>query len=112
MLFQYLYRTRVKNDLHQHILYIHGNYLSQICERSEFQGLKYHGGPITTCECDSSEKVLPYVSFTKDESEQVPSKLTLDHTCDECFSERNIEDLLSCQVQSYGVTYLRSFTCI
>ena len=87
-------RTREKNNLHQHILYIHDVYLSQICERSEFQGLKYHGGPIDTCECNSTEEVLPYVSFPKEES-----KPTLDHPCDECFRDRNVEHLLSCQVR-------------
>ena len=93
-------RTKCTSNLCQHIDNIHENYLSQIWAKSEFQGLKYHGGPIAKCNC--AERVLPYVSFSVKKGEHTPSSTPNTAAevvgCDECFLDLNVEELLQSQV--------------
>ena len=91
-------RTKDDNKLSQHIEYIHKNYLSRICIESEFQGLKYYGGPIVKCQCEE-EGILECVSFTINEEgiETIP-ELTTTKECETCFTEHNVDQLLLSQV--------------
>lgn len=77
--------------------------MSQICAKSEFQGLKYHGGPIAKCRCaDCAERVLPCVTFSVKKDERTPSS-TPDTSarvveCEGCLLDLNVEELLQSQV--------------
>ena len=87
------------SDLCQYIDNIH-LYLSQICAESEFQGLKYHGGPIAKCKC-KSVKVLDYVSFDMKKEGQMTSDSPIKTKivkCRECLKKQDIEQLLLDQV--------------
>ena len=102
LFFFFCYRAQSSN-LSQYIAYIHNNYLKRICEESRFQGLKYHGGPISKCLC--KEGVLRFVSFTmKNDDDQIVSDEVsvpkIDMKCEECLMQQNVNKLLQSQVSS------------
>lgn len=96
----FIIRTSRSENLSNCIDYVHENYLKQICEDSEFQGLKYHGGPIAKCKCKDSEKiVLDYVSTMNKESKNRTTSDTLRVSkkiveCEDCLVSQDIDDLL------------------
>ena len=101
LLYFFCYRAQSSN-LSQYIAYIHDMYLKRICEESRFQGLKYHGGPISRCLC-KEEKVLQFVSFImKKADDQIVSDEVnvpkIDMKCEECLMEQNVNELLQSQV--------------
>ena len=111
--FQY-YRTNSSN-LSQCIVYIHDNYLKRICEESKFQGLKYHGGPISKCVC-KGESVLKFVSFIMKKDEEIVSDEVNspkeDVECEECRVKQNVNELLQSQVSLYHpVLVSSSYLC-
>ena len=91
------------DNLGQYIVYIHEKYLSKICEKSELQGLKYHGGPIAKCNC-LEERVLYCVSFSmEEEAGSVAASDTLTGSkwiikCVECQTKQNVDQLLQEQL--------------
>ena len=99
-----MYPTRTGDEetcnLCQHIDNIHENYLSKICAESEFQGLKYHEGPIAKCKC-KSVKVLDYISFDMKKEGQMTSDSPIKTKvvkCRECLKKQDVEQLLLDQV--------------
>ena len=67
---------------------IHKRYLKRICEESELQGLKYHGGPLLQCECPpDKESVFKFLSFDEDSDLEYPKVLE----CPQCFYNKKIE---------------------
>ena len=77
------------------ITQIHERYLKRICEESELQGLKYHGGPLLPCNCPpDKESVYEFVSFDAvDKSEENPTVL-------ECPNCLQIKKMKGCSINS------------
>ena len=92
-------RTKDGDKPSQHIVNIHKNYLSRICRESEFQGLKYYGGPIVKCRC--REDILKYVSFIMNEDgSSTIQELQTTIVCERCFTKHDVDQLLLSQVSS------------
>ena len=78
---------------HSYISLFHHEFLQQICEKSDLQGLTYHGGPLikkcVTPECPWNG-VLTFVSHPEPaESDYSPKVL-----CEKCNHEYDIDCLL------------------
>lgn len=81
-------------NLSQHIICIH-KYLGRICAKSEFVGLKYHGGPAAECQCkEKGLRILHYVSFCAESKTSDEPNLK----CGDCLKTQNVERLLQLQV--------------
>ena len=81
-------------------MYIHENYLKRICAESEFQGLKYHGGPLSDCLC-KEKGVLHCVSFIMKEDDQTVSDESnaseVVIKCEICLKKQDVNQLLLLQ---------------